>query len=76
MGGNALGNRRRHDPGDLFDAGGSQVRNAAEAPQQLLCRARAYAGNVFQAGLNRAFCPALAMKSYSEAMRFVADLLN
>ena len=76
MDGNALRESRRHDSRDLLDAGGPQLRDAAEPPQELLRRARAHAGNVFQAGLNRALCPALAMKSYCEAVSFVADLLN
>ena len=76
MRGNALSEHRRHDPGDLFDAGGPQLRDAAEAPQQLLRRARTYPGNVFEPGLNGALGPALAMKSHGKAMCFVTYLLN
>jgi hypothetical protein len=60
----------------LLDAGGSQLRDAAEAPQQLLRRARTHAGNVFQASLNRALGPALAMESYGEPVRLVSYLLD
>src|SRR5882672_3319130 len=74
--GNARRESRRDDSRDLLDAGGPQLRDAAEPPQELLRRSRAHAGNVFQAGLNRAPRPALAMKSYREAVSFVADLLN
>ena len=74
--GNALRESRRHDSRDLLDAGGPQLRDAAEPPQELLRRARTHAGNVFQAGLNRALCPALAMESYGEAVGFIADLLD
>ena len=74
--GNALRESRRHDSRDLLDAGGPQLRDAAEPPQELLRRSRAHAGNVFQTGLNRAPRPALAMESHCEAVSFVADLLN
>ena len=76
MSGHTLSERRRHDSRDLLDAGRPQLRDAAEAPQQLLCCARAYAGDVLETRLNRALCPALAMESYGEAVGFVADLLN
>ena len=65
-----------NDAGDLFDAGGPQLRDAAEAPQQLLRRARANAGNIFKACLNRALRAALAVKTDGKSVSFVADLLD
>ena len=76
MGGNTFGERRRHDSSDLFDAGRPQLRDASEAAQKFLRSARAYARNVFHAGLNRALGPALAMESYREAVCLVANLLD
>lgn len=76
MRGHTFRQRQRHDPGDLFDAGRPQLRDAAEAPQQLLRRARADAGNVREACLDRAFRPPLSVEAYGEAMGFIANLLD
>ena len=76
VGGNALRERPRHDPGNLLDAGRAQLRDAAEAPQQFLCCARADARDIFKASLNRALCASLAVKTHGEAMGFVANQLD
>jgi hypothetical protein len=76
MCGNALGDGSRYDSRNLIDAGRPQLRDATEAPQQLLRSTRTYTGNVFEARLNRTLCPALAMESYGKPVGFVANLLN
>ena len=76
MGRNPLGEGKRHDSGDLLNAGGPQLRDAAKALQQPLCHAWAYARNVLEARPNRALRSALAMESYGEAVSLVADLLD
>ena len=76
MYGDTLGDRGRHDSSNLFDTGQSQLRDAAEATQQLLRGTRANAGNIFQASLHGALRPALAMECHSKPVSFVADLLN
>jgi hypothetical protein len=74
--GHALGKPSGHNLGDLIDAGGAELRDTSEIPEQFLSRARADAGNVFQPCLNRAFRAALPMKTHGEAVRFIADLLD
>jgi hypothetical protein len=74
--GNALRKRLGNHPGDLLDAGGTQLRDASKAPQKLLRGARANPGNILKARLNRSFGAALPVKADRKPMRFVADLLN
>jgi hypothetical protein len=72
----ALGKPSRHNLGDLFDAGGAQLRDASEIPKQFLRRARADPGNVFQSGLNGAFGAALPVKTHCESVRLIPNLLD
>lgn len=76
MRGNALGDAGRDDSRNLRDTSRPQLCDAAKAPQQLLRRPRANAGNIFEAGLNRALGAALAVESHGKPVRFVANLLD
>src|SRR5690348_7803958 len=73
--GNPLCQRPGNDAGEVFHAGLSHLGHAAESPQQLLRCALADAGNLVELSGDRAFRTALAVKTYGEAVSFVANLL-
>src|SRR5271170_2441894 len=65
-----------HDPRNFLDAQLPHLRNASKFAEQLLCGALPDARNVRERCPNARACAPLPMKSYGEAVRFIANLLD
>ena len=72
----ALGAFSRDDSAKTFNASTADIGDAAEFTEKPLRGFWPDTGNIEKGGRGLSFAAALAVKRHSEAMRFVADLLD